>query len=90
VLVTADDVEHGKPSPDPFLEAAKRLGVEPTRCLVVEDAPAGLVAARAAGCFTLAVQTTTPVDELDADAIVANLADVTFVFRADGIRVTLR
>jgi sugar-phosphatase len=90
VLVTADDVLHGKPSPDPFLEAALRLGVEPTRCLVVEDAPAGLAAAHAAGCYTLAVQTTTPVDELDADAIVANLADVTFGFGPEGIRVTLR
>jgi sugar-phosphatase len=89
VLVTADDVQHGKPSPDPFLQAAKRLGVEPGRCLVVEDAPAGLAAAHAAGCFTLAVQTTTPVDQLDADAVVTNLADVTFAFGAYGIRITL-
>ena len=50
---------HGKPAPDPFLEAARRLGVDPTRCLVVEDAPKGLEAAHAAGCATLAVVTTT-------------------------------
>ena len=89
VLVTADDVKHGKPAPDPFLEAAKRLGVDPTRCLVVEDAPKGLQSAHAAGCFTLAVVTTTPEDELLADAVVANLASVRFVPGTDGIRVVL-
>ena len=89
VLVTADDVKHGKPAPDPFLEAAKRLGVDPTRCLVVEDAPKGLQSAHAAGCFTLAVVTTTPMDELLADAVVANLASVRFVPGTDGIRVVL-
>ena len=71
VLVTVDDVVHGKPHPEPFLEAARRLGVDPRRCLVVEDAPKGLEAAQAAGCFTLAVVTTTPREALDADAIVA-------------------
>lgn len=87
VLVTADDVRHGKPAPDPFLEAARRLGVDPTRCLVVEDAPAGLQAARAAGCATLAVVTTTAVEDLDADGIVDNLASVRFEVTATGIRV---
>jgi sugar-phosphatase len=89
VLVTVDDVRHGKPAPDPFLEAARRLGVDPARCLVVEDAPKGLEAAHAAGCFTLAVVTTTPVEELDADAVVTNLADVVFEPGEDGIRVRL-
>jgi sugar-phosphatase len=87
VLVTADDVVRGKPAPDPFLEAAKRLGVDPTRCLVVEDAPAGLAAARAAGCWTLAVVTTTPIEELQADAVVSNLSAVTFEVADDRIRV---
>ena len=87
VLVTVDDVAHGKPAPDPFLEAARRLGVPPERCLVVEDAPMGLEAARAAGCFTLAVTTTTPPDELDADAVVPDLAAVRFLVEGDGIRV---
>jgi beta-phosphoglucomutase family hydrolase len=49
VVVSADDVVHGKPSPDMFLLAAKLLGVEPTRCLVFEDAEPGMRAAEAAG-----------------------------------------
>jgi sugar-phosphatase len=87
VLVTVDDVERGKPFPDPFLEAARRLGADPRRCLVVEDAPKGLLAAHAAGCFTLAVVTTTPVEELVADAVVSNLAAVRFETVSGGIRV---
>jgi len=88
VLVTADQVEHGKPAPDPFLLAAERLGVPPERCLVVEDAPAGLAAAEAAGCYRLAVITTTPEEELVADGIVRNLGDVRFEADEDGhIRV---
>ncbi|MGI3782755.1 MAG: HAD-IA family hydrolase [Janthinobacterium lividum] len=87
VLVTADQVAHGKPAPDPYLLAAGRLGVDPTRCLVVEDAPLGLEAARAAGCATLAVVTTTARDKLHADAVVSNLSEVRFEADADGIRV---
>ena len=87
-IVTADDVARGKPHPDPFLLAARRLGVDPRHCLVVEDAPSGLEGARAAGCFTLAVLTTTARDDLRADAIINDLADVEFCVTADGI--TLR
>lgn len=90
VLITVDDVEHGKPAPDPFLEAARRLGVDPARCLVVEDAPKGLQSAQAAGCFTLAVVTTTPREDLAADAVVGDLSEVEFVPGEDGIRVRLR
>jgi mannitol-1-/sugar-/sorbitol-6-phosphatase len=89
VLVTADDVTYGKPHPEPFLQAARRLGVDPGRCLVVEDAAKGLEAARAAGCFTLAVVTTTPRELLDADAVVADLSEVRFDTDHEGIRVSL-
>lgn len=90
VLITVDDVARGKPHPDPFLAAAERLGADPTRCLVVEDTPKGLESARAAGCFTLAVVTTTPREALQADAIVDDLSKVEFVAGPDGIRVRLR
>lgn len=50
VIVDRDDVEHGKPEPDLYLEAARRLGVDPARCWVVEDAPVGVEAGLAAGC----------------------------------------
>jgi mannitol-1-/sugar-/sorbitol-6-phosphatase len=89
VLVTVDDVRRGKPAPDPFLEAARQLGVDPRRCLVVEDAPKGLEAAHAAQCATLAVVTTTAREDLDADAVVTNLSEVVFVPGPDGIRVRL-
>lgn len=54
-LVFAHDVERGKPAPDIFLLAAEKLGVPPANCLVVEDSPAGLAAAKAAGMITVHV-----------------------------------
>ena len=48
-MVTAEDVKIGKPAPDMFLQAAERLGVAPEKCLALEDAPAGIMAAQAAG-----------------------------------------
>jgi len=88
VLVTASDVVRGKPSPDPFLAAAEGLGLDPSTCLVVEDAPAGVQAARAAGCASLAVATTVEADELSAaDCVVSDLSAVRFVASDDGIRV---
>ncbi|WP_188896514.1 HAD-IA family hydrolase [Microlunatus endophyticus] len=79
VLVTVDDVTRGKPAPDPYLKAVERLGHPPQDCLVVEDAVKGLQAARAAGCATLAVVTTTPRKELLADLVVDNLSRLTWI-----------
>jgi sugar-phosphatase len=53
VLVTGEDVENGKPFPDPYLVAAQHLRLSPARCAVFEDAPAGIAAARAAGVTTI-------------------------------------
>lgn len=76
-LVTADDIEKGKPAPDPYLLAADRLGVEPAHCVVLEDAPAGVEAAQRAGAHVIGVATATPPDELaPADGIVWSVADV--------------
>jgi HAD superfamily hydrolase (TIGR01509 family) len=55
VTVAGDEIEHGKPAPDMFLEAARRLGVPPERCAVVEDSPPGVQAGIAAGMPTLGV-----------------------------------
>jgi sugar-phosphatase len=75
VLVSADAVTRGKPDPEAFLLAAQRLGVAPADCVVLEDAPAGIAAGRAAGCYVIALRTTHPDDELaGADAIVDDLS----------------
>ncbi len=59
-VVTGSDIRHGKPHPEPFLKAAAMLDVAPSDCLVIEDTPAGIVAAKAAGCRVLALRTTMP------------------------------
>jgi sugar-phosphatase len=91
-VVTADDVERGKPAPDPYLAAAEALGVDPADCLVVEDAVSGIRSGLAAGCATLAVGSTTPREELAtvADAVVADLSEVTFFAEAGRVRVSPR
>jgi len=77
VLVTAEDVEHGKPDPQAYVAAAHALGVEPSRCLVVEDAPAGIAAGTAAGAIVLALATTFGASELrGADYLAPSLAAV--------------
>jgi beta-phosphoglucomutase family hydrolase len=65
-VVCGDDVENGKPAPDIFLLAAKKLGVAPGDCVVIEDAHAGIEAALRAGMPVLAVATTHPVADLGA------------------------
>lgn len=76
VLVCAEDVVLGKPSPDAYLKAARDLGISPADCLVMEDAPAGIQAARAAGMPVIAVTTTHRPDQLPADICTRNLAGV--------------
>lgn len=73
VLVTADDGDRGKPDPDPYLAAASRLDVHPRRCLVLEDSPAGVAAARAAGCSVVGVLGTVAGEELAVDLLVDGL-----------------
>jgi HAD superfamily hydrolase (TIGR01509 family) len=55
VIVTGDEVSHGKPHPEPYLEAARQLGVTPKRCLAIEDSPTGAASATAAGCVVVGV-----------------------------------
>ncbi len=77
VLITRDLTERGKPHPDPYLAGAKALGADPADCLVIEDAPAGIAAGRAAGMTVWAVTTTHDAHELDADVVAADLSELT-------------
>jgi len=77
VFVTAEDVRCGKPDPQGYLLAAKRLGRDPAACLVFEDAPPGVAAARAAGARVVALTTTHPADALrDTTATIADFRSV--------------
>jgi sugar-phosphatase len=77
VLITSDLTERGKPHPDPYLAGAAALGADPADCLVIEDAPAGIAAGRAAGMTVWAVTTTHAPEELTAaDRVVASLDEV--------------
>jgi HAD superfamily hydrolase (TIGR01509 family) len=78
VIVSGDDVTRGKPDPQVFTAAAERLGLEPSRCVVVEDAPVGIRAARAAGARTVAVMLHHPAEAFeDTDLVVPRLSDLT-------------
>lgn len=80
VVVSSDEVDHGKPAPDVYLEAARRLGVAPAGCLVVEDSINGLRAGRAAGMTAVLVPNASvppgPGAEAIADHVLARLGDL--------------
>lgn len=74
VIVRGDQVAQGKPAPDVFLEASRQLGVAPAECLVFEDAPMGLTAARAAGMRVVALTTSFSAEHFAALADAPDLA----------------
>ena len=77
VMVCGEDVEAGKPSPDAYLAAAAQLKVAPSDCVVVEDAPSGIEAGRAAGMIVFAVATTHAAAELgDANVVLGSLSEL--------------
>jgi beta-phosphoglucomutase-like phosphatase (HAD superfamily) len=76
-IVTAEDVSHGKPDPEVFLTAAKRIGLDPRRCVVFEDALVGIEAAHRGGMKAVAVATTNPIEALKgADVAVHRLDEL--------------
>ncbi|MEU1128775.1 HAD-IA family hydrolase [Streptomyces sp. NPDC005900] len=89
LLIAADDITRGKPDPEPFLLAADKLGVDPARCVVFEDAPAGLAAGRAAGMTTVALATTHDAAELSADFLVKDLSAVSAQATAGTVEITV-
>ena len=87
VLVTSDQVENGKPAPDPYLLAAERLGVDPASCVVFEDAPAGIASGRAAGMTVWAVSTTHEPGALgEAQRVAGGLPEHLAALRLNGHR----
>ncbi|MET8447544.1 HAD family hydrolase [Streptomyces sp. NPDC005209] len=89
-FVCADDVTRGKPDPEPYLLAARQLGVDPAHCVVFEDAPAGLRAGRAAGMTTVALTTTHRAHELVADLVVEDLSDLSVLATDAGVEISVR
>lgn len=86
LLIGAEDVSIGKPDPESYLKAAAALGFEAQECLVVEDAPAGVGAGRAAGARVLALTTTHDAAELaDADVVVSDLSCVRVEVTDEGV-----
>ncbi len=89
-LVTVNDVKNGKPAPDPYLLAAEKLGLAPEQCIVIEDAPAGIRAAKTAGARVIAVKTTNPLSALgEADYVVGRLMDIAVAVHPGGFRVSM-
>ncbi len=75
-LIAEEDASRGKPHPEGFLAAASRVEGEPERCIVIEDAPAGLQAVKAGGMRAIGVTTTHAAPDLaDADIVVDSLAE---------------
>ena len=89
VLITASQIRSGKPAPDAYLLAAQQLGIEPADCIVVEDAPVGVAAGKAAGMRVVAVASThTPEELREADAVANSLGAI--VIRVTGASIELR
>lgn len=87
VLVTSEDVANGKPAPDGWLHAAGQLGVDPRDCVVVEDAPPGIRAARAMGARVIAVTTTHAAEQLaGAEVVVPDLRGIAALRAGDRLR----
>ncbi|UXB11086.1 HAD-IA family hydrolase [Aeromonas dhakensis] len=88
LLVGAEDVEHGKPDPEPYLLAAEHLGLAAADCLVFEDAPAGISSALRAGCRVVQVggrQRLSP----GISALIQDWRQVSVVVEAEGLQLTL-
>jgi sugar-phosphatase len=91
-FVTASDIRKGKPDPEPYLIGVESLGFPAADCIVVEDAPAGVASARAAGTRVIAIRTTAKDADLlaaGANWIVDNLASVSGTVTHDGLELEL-
>jgi sugar-phosphatase len=90
VMICADEIARGKPDPEGYLAAAAQLGNAPADCIVIEDAPSGIAAARAAGMRVVAIASTFPPEQLTgADAVVERLGDLNVVSDDHTIRIEI-
>jgi len=91
-LITSNDITHGKPHPEPYLKGASILGFPVSECIVIEDAPAGIRAGKAAGAKVIAFRTTvqeSALHEAGADWIVNNCADIRLLDNVAGLKLAL-
>lgn len=91
-MITSNDIQHGKPHPEPYLKGAALLGFSPENCVVVEDVPAGVRAGKSAGARVIAFTTTVQRDALNdagADWIRRNCGDVRLSDRVNGLHLVL-
>lgn len=82
LFLTSDDIQNGKPAPDPYLKGAEMLGLNPVDCIVIEDVPAGVRSGKAAGCRVIALCTTMPENDLRAaraDWLVEDCAAISLI-----------
>src|ERR1700749_1628870 len=85
-IISGDMVERGKPDPEPYRRGAELLGFRPEECVVVEDAPSGVGAGKAAGCRVLGVLGNHSVEELhEADWVVESLEGLAARVNAEGL-----
>lgn len=90
VMICADEIRRGKPDPEGYLTAAERLGRARADCVVIEDTPAGIESAQAAGMRVVAIATTYPLERLTgADAVVERLTDLKVVNKGDEIQIDI-
>jgi sugar-phosphatase len=91
-FISASDITHSKPHPEPYLLGAKSVGFAPGECVVIEDAPAGIRSAKSAGSKVIALRTTAPDAELaaaGADWITDDLRSLSFTNNANGDELLL-
>jgi sugar-phosphatase len=91
-MVTSTDITHGKPHPEPYLKGASLLGFPATQCVVLEDAPAGIRAGKAAAAKVIALKTTASpavLRDAGADWILNNCADIRVISSAPNLTLTL-
>lgn len=92
-MVTADDIDRGKPDPEPYQRGAAKLNLPPSECVVIEDAPSGVRSGKAAGARVLAVRTTTGDEELlaaGADWIANDCASLRIDPKSSGSKIVLQ